>query len=96
MTDQSRAVAASVVGAIIGGLAGYMVFTPQGRALRRRLEPALEDFGRELNHLKDTLTRAGLMANEGWRLINDVMADAGSAGRYATSQQPSPHQTTPF
>jgi hypothetical protein len=92
MTDQSRALAASVVGAIIGGVAGYMVFTPQGRALRRRLEPALEDLGRELNHFRTTLARAGFTANEGWRLINDAISEAGSSAARTVT----PHQTTPF
>ena len=91
MTDQSRAMAASIVGAIIGGVAGYMVFTPQGRELRRRLEPAFEDLSRELIHLRGTLARAGVMANEGWRLVNDAMSEAGSVARTTT-----PHQTTPF
>jgi hypothetical protein len=91
MTDQSRAVAASIVGAILGGVAGYMVFTPQGRALRRRLELALEDLANELNHFRSTLARAGFTANEGWRLINDAMSQAGSSPRYTD-----PHQTTPY
>jgi len=95
MTDQSRAVTASVVGAIVGGIAGYMVFTPQGRELRRRIEPALDDLARELNHFKGTLARAGIMANEGWRLMNDMMNDSGSAARHSMNQA-SPHQTTPF
>ena len=40
MTEQSRTIAATVVGGIVGALAGYMFFTEGGRALRRRLEPA--------------------------------------------------------
>ena len=36
MTD--KAVAATLVGAVIGGLAGYFFFSERGRALRRQLE----------------------------------------------------------
>ena len=33
----SRALAATVVGAVIGGAAGYLFFTEHGRSLRRQL-----------------------------------------------------------
>jgi hypothetical protein len=81
---------ATLVGAIAGGVAGYMIFTPQGRELRRRIEPAIEDFAQELNNFRSALARAGGMANQGWRMLNDVLDEASSA-RYT-----SPHQTTPF
>ena len=41
--DNSRALVASCVGAVIGGMAGYLLFTEHGRTLRRQIEPALED-----------------------------------------------------
>ena len=90
MTDRSRTLAATVAGAVVGGVAGYMIFTPQGRELRRRIEPALEDLARELNSFRNALARAGGMANQGWRMVNEVLDETGSA-RYAN-----PHQTTPF
>jgi len=87
VTDQSRALAATLIGAVVGGVAGYMIFTPQGRELRRRVEPALDDLARELNNFRSALARAGGMANQGWRMLNDVLDDT----RYSN-----PHQTTPF
>src|SRR5437588_429418 len=39
----NRALAATVAGAVIGGAAGYLFFTDRGRALRRQIEPALDD-----------------------------------------------------
>ena len=90
MTDRSRTLAATLVGAIAGGVAGYMIFTPQGREWRRRIEPAVEDFANELNNFRNALARAGGMANQGWRMLNDVLEETSSA-RYQT-----PHQTTPF
>ena len=90
MTDNSRAVAASVVGAVIGGIAGYLLFTEQGRAFRRQLEPALEDFAHELNSFRSTVQKASGVANEGWRLLNDALGDDNRP------KYPSPHQTSPF
>ena len=37
--DNSRALAATVVGAVLGGLAGYLFFTEHGRSVRRQIEP---------------------------------------------------------
>ena len=43
MTQKSQAIAAAMVGGVVGAVAGYMFFTDQGRAWRRQLEPAIED-----------------------------------------------------
>jgi len=89
--DNSRAVAATVVGMVIGGIAGYLLFTDHGRRVRRQLELALEDFSRELMSFRATVQKAGGVANEGWKLLNDALGDGGHTRRY-----PSAHQTSPF
>jgi gas vesicle protein len=90
--NNSRALAATVVGAVIGGVAGYLFFTDHGRTLRRQIEPALDDFARELMSFRATVQKAAGVANEGWKLLNDALGEGG--------QQPprygSPHQTSPF
>jgi len=91
VTDNSRAIAATVAGAVIGGMAGYFFFTERGRMLRRQLEPALEDFTRELNSFRLTIEKAAGVASEGWRLLNEAMESGPSDTRY-----PTPHQTSPF
>ena len=89
--DDSRVVIATVGGAVVGAVVGYLLFTERGRALRRQLEPALEDFSRELHSFRDTVQRAAGVASEGWQLINDAIGDASSqAPRYPTSHQSSP------
>lgn len=90
MTD--KAVAATIVGAVIGGCAGYFFFTERGRALRRQLEPALEDFTRELNSFRGTLQKASGVASESWKLLNDALgeSDQHQARRYPGGQ------TSPF
>jgi len=87
----SRTVAASLVGAVLGGVMGYLLFTEQGRALRRRMEPALDDFARELTNLRATLGKAVGVANEGWKLLNEALGEQDAQLRY-----PSPHQASPF
>jgi hypothetical protein len=69
-----------------------MFFTDHGRQFRRSLEPALEDFARELNHFRGTLAKAAGVAGEGWKLLNEAIGETGTASaRFAT-----PHQTSPF
>jgi gas vesicle protein len=89
--DNSRAMAGTIVGAVIGGIAGYFFFTEHGRRVRRQLEPALEDFSRELMSFRATIQKAAGVANESWKLLNDALGDSGQTPRYPTT-----HQTSPF
>lgn len=93
MRDNAQAIAATVVGAVIGGLAGYMFFTESGRAWRRQLEPQLEDLMREINQFRGTLAKASSAASEGWRMVNDAMHEhqasqvSPEGGAYTRSTQ---------
>jgi len=78
MTDQSRAFTASLVGAVIGGLAGFVLFTDRGRLWRRRFELALDDFAREISSLEGTVQKATVTAGEGWRAVTSTMGNRGS------------------
>jgi transposase InsO family protein len=89
--NNSRAVAAIVVGAVLGGLAGYLFFTDHGRSVRRQIEPALDDFSRELMSFRATVQKAAAVANEGWTLLNDAIGESQQPARYTR-----PHQSSPF
>ena len=87
----SREMAVTLLGAVIGGVAGYLFFTERGRRVRRRLEPALEDFSRELMSFQNTVQEAAEVANEGWKLLNDTLGEDGKPpARYPIDQ------TSPF
>jgi hypothetical protein len=90
VTENNRALVAAVVGAVAGGLASYMLFTKRGRALRRQLDPAIEDFAREIAQLRGTVNRAFRAGSEGWHVLNEAIGERGS-GSHAT-----PKQTHPF
>jgi gas vesicle protein len=82
---------AIVVGAIIGGVAGYLFFTDRGRSVRRQIEPALEAFSRELRSFRNTLQEAAGVAIEGWKMLNETRGDRGKPpARYPGGQ------TSPF
>ncbi len=88
--DNSRAIAATVLGAVVGGVAGYLFFTDHGRSIRRQIEPALDDFSRELMSFRTTVQKASGVASEGWKLLNEALGESGSTPRYPG------RQTSPF
>jgi gas vesicle protein len=88
--DNSRELAACLVGAVIGGVAGYLFFTARGRSLRRQIEPALEDFSRELMSFRQTVHKASGVASEGWKLLNEALGETSPAPRFPG------RQTSPF
>jgi gas vesicle protein len=90
MSERANTMMAAVAGAVIGAAAGFMFFTERGRALRRELEPVLDELAEELHNFRGTAVKAANVANEGWRLVNETFS-GGGAPRFAD-----PHQTTPF
>jgi gas vesicle protein len=91
LMNNSRDMAATIVGAVIGGVAGYLFFTQSGRSARRQIETALEDVSRELLSFRNTVQKAAGVANEGWKLLNDAFDERGKPqARYLSGQ------TSPF
>lgn len=95
MREQSKVLVASIAGAAIGALVGYLYLTEGGRRLRDQLEPRMDDFSREIRRLRATVTKAQAVASEGWRSLNDLI---GERGQRAQSEPWSgrPTQSSPF
>ena len=90
MNDRQREIIATAVGAVAGGIAGYVLFTERGRQLRRRMEPALEDFAHELVQLRGTVNRAIGVASQGWQALDETLGDPGHTGAFPTLHQKDP------
>ena len=88
MTDNSRVMFVTVAGAMLGGLAGYLLCTPQGRSLRRQLEASFEETAQELGKFRTTINKVAAVATEGWRLLDDFSA--------ASRPFDTTHQSGPF
>jgi hypothetical protein len=74
---------ATFMGAVIGGVWGWLYMTENGRRVRDQIEPKLDDFMNEVTRVRGTVEKARSAANEGWRSLNDI---AGSAqGRWSAS-----------
>ena len=74
MRDRTALLLGLVAGAVVGGAAGWLFLTDDGRRLRRDLQPRLDDLAERAMQLRDTATRAQRAANEGWRAIQEVAA----------------------
>ena len=90
MTENSRTMSAMLVGAAVGAVMGYLFFTDRGRALRRQMEPALDDVARELNSFRSAVQRAAGIANEGWRVIGEALGEDQRSVRHQAPPQASP------
>jgi gas vesicle protein len=71
VSTQSQITVCAVCGAIIGAAAGYLFFTPAGRALRERIEPAMDDLRRDFARFEKTIEKVGDLANDGLRMVNE-------------------------
>ncbi len=81
MDERSRVLLATCIGAVFGGAWGWLYMTEDGRRVRDRIEPKLDDFVRELGRARGTVEKARTAASEGWRSLNDVTG--GAQGRWS-------------
>jgi hypothetical protein len=70
--ERSRVLTATVLGAVAGGVWGWLYMTENGRRVRSQIEPKLDDFIRELSNVRGTVDKARSAANEGWRSLNEI------------------------
>ena len=72
MDERSKVLMATLVGAVVGGVYGWLYMTEHGRRVRDQIEPKLDDFMSELTRVRGTVEKARSAANEGWRSLNEV------------------------
>jgi hypothetical protein len=71
--DRTRVAMCIGLGAVIGGVAGYLLLTERGRALRDELEPKLGDLAGEVQKLGSAFDRTRRAVEEGWRSFNQLV-----------------------
>ncbi|MGB2716406.1 MAG: hypothetical protein WBC51_19645 [Vicinamibacterales bacterium] len=72
MDERARVLTATFLGAVIGGVWGWLYLTEAGRRVRHQLEPRLDNFITEVTQLRGTVNKARTAANEGWRSLNEI------------------------
>ena len=77
MDERSRVLVAACVGAVVGGVCGWLYLTESGRYVREQLEPRLDDLIGEMTRVRGTVEKARTAANEGWRSLSDITGGQG-------------------
>jgi hypothetical protein len=80
--ERSRVLLATLLGAVAGGVWGWLYMTESGRRVRSQIEPKLDDFMRELQNVRGTVEKARTAANEGWRSLGE-MTGGTAQGRWS-------------
>jgi hypothetical protein len=68
------------VGAVVGGLWGYLYLTESGRRFRVQLEPRIDDFLNEMHRMQGTVHKAREAAGESWASLQEIANDVSRAG----------------
>ena len=76
MRDRTAVLLGLVTGAAIGGVAGWLWLTDDGRRLRARLEPQLQDLAGQALKLRDSAMRAQQAARDSARAVQEVASRA--------------------
>jgi len=76
--DRSRIMLSACLGALVGGVAGYLFLTEDGRRVRERLEPGMDDVLRELRSLRAAADKARQAAAEGLMAVEDLRRGVGA------------------
>ena len=80
--DRSRVLMTTVIGAVAGGVWGWLYLTESGRRVRDQIDPRLDNFLTELTRMRGTVEKARTAANEGWRSLTDMTGGA-QQGRWS-------------
>jgi hypothetical protein len=70
--ERSKVALATLLGAVAGGLWGYLYLTTGGRRVRAQLEPSIDDFVTEVRRAKRTVDKARAAADESWHTLNEL------------------------
>ena len=71
--ERTRVLAATLLGAVVGGVLGCLYLTERGRAVRVQLEPFFDTVIDEINQARRTVEKARDAAHEGRRAFDDAL-----------------------
>lgn len=79
MSERNAVITGSIAGAALGLAVGYLFFTARGRALRERIEPAIDGLKSDFARFQTTVQKVGAMANDGVRVFQEFSAARSQA-----------------
>ncbi len=75
MNERSRVLLASLLGAALGAVVGYLYMTESGQRVREQIEPALDAIGSELRRARDAGEKVKEVAREGQQTLNSLVGE---------------------
>ncbi|MBM3668380.1 MAG: YtxH domain-containing protein [Actinobacteria bacterium] len=72
MSDQTRVATAAAIGAVIGGVAAYLLLTSQGRHVRTRVNPTLDDLWELLRECRRAIRKSQQVGREAGGVVQDL------------------------
>ena len=86
MDERSQVLFSVVLGAIAGGLVGFLYLTRRGRDVRDQIEPTLDNFVEEIDQARATVDKARQAVAEGRRAFDDMIAAARAQESTSTGE----------
>jgi hypothetical protein len=80
MTDRGRVAIFVLAGAVIGGFAGFLLFTDKGRRARAQLAPHLDELSKEVRNLGELALRVRDAAMQGRRQVETLLGEIVERG----------------
>ena len=73
MDERSQVLMTTLLGAVLGGMAGFLYLTTRGRQVRGQLEPLLDTVVDELHEARRTVMQARAAVAEGRRVMDEII-----------------------
>lgn len=74
MNERTAVITGAITGAAAGIAVSYLFFTDRGRAVRERIEPAIDNLRAEFARFQQTFEKVGVMAADGMRAFQEFNA----------------------
>lgn len=74
---------ATLIGAAVGGLVGFLMFTDRGQHFRQQLQPQIDSLLDEALKLQGTVERMSTAALDTWQSVSGAVSSASDARRPA-------------
>lgn len=77
MEERSRVALSVLVGAALGGVVGYLLFTEDGRRLRTNLRGHVEGLVDDASRFRGSIEKLRDVASDGWRSVTGALSSLG-------------------
>jgi gas vesicle protein len=80
VNEQNKIILSIMLGAVVGGVAGFLLFTERGRRLRDELTPHIDELAREVKNLQELALHVRNTANDSWHQMEQFVGELGHQG----------------